>query len=188
MNQIKKIFNSISTLIGRPWSEKWIRRSMIIAGIAAVSFIAYFTWNGYLSPEARLGRKQINAWENFEKFMAGSEAKQKADTFGGKTPEETISMFVAALEKGDLDEAGKYFELQVDGEYNKEWREKLNQAKERDTIKLIIIDFKELKPGDEDNNLSGNKWFVKYDSNNKPEENVLLEQNKFSNLWKISSM
>ncbi len=173
---------------GRLWSKKWIRSGMIIVGTVAVSSLLFSIWNGYLSPEARLANKEFKAWENLERFIADSEAKQKADTFGGKTPEETISMFVAALEKGDLDEAGKYFELQVDGSYNAEWRKKLDQAKERDTIKLIISDFKELKPEDEEINPPNGKWFVKYDDNNEPEENVLLKKNKISDIWKISSM
>ncbi len=32
-----------------------------------------------------------------------------ADTYGGKTPEETINLFKAALEKGDVELASKYF-------------------------------------------------------------------------------
>jgi len=35
----------------------------------------------------------------------------KNDTVGGKTPEETLKMFVAALKKGDVELASQYFSL-----------------------------------------------------------------------------
>lgn len=35
--------------------------------------------------------------------------QQLADTYGGKTPQETLKMYIAAIEKGDYNLAGKYF-------------------------------------------------------------------------------
>ena len=34
---------------------------------------------------------------------------RRADTYGGDTPQETLDLFIAALEKGDTDMAAKYF-------------------------------------------------------------------------------
>lgn len=47
-----------------------------------------------------------HAYRMFEEGFLGI---LKEDTYGGKTPQETYEMFVGALKKGDLEEAGKYF-------------------------------------------------------------------------------
>ena len=41
--------------------------------------------------------------------MKELEAQYENDTYGGKTPEETLALFIDALKKGDIDLASKYF-------------------------------------------------------------------------------
>lgn len=47
-------------------------------------------------------------------------APYKADTYGGKTPEETWDMFLVALNKGDLDLASKYVRVKKQEEVKAE--------------------------------------------------------------------
>jgi hypothetical protein len=42
-----------------------------------------------------------------------NEALERADTFGGKTPEETIDLFISALKVGDIELASKYYDVRV---------------------------------------------------------------------------
>ncbi|MBI3019760.1 MAG: hypothetical protein HYY60_00320, partial [Parcubacteria group bacterium] len=56
----------------------------------------------YLSPEARKAR-------DANEYLERLQAEYKNDTYGGATPEETLSLFIAALEKGDIELASKYF-------------------------------------------------------------------------------
>jgi hypothetical protein len=51
-------------------------------------------------------RKLAKSVERLEKER---ELLYKNDVYGGKTPEETFEMYVAALKKGDLELASKYF-------------------------------------------------------------------------------
>ena len=44
-----------------------------------------------------------------------------ADTFGGQTPQETLEMFIKAVEKGDYELASKYFIIPK----QEEWRDNL---------------------------------------------------------------
>jgi len=45
--------------------------------------------------------------------------KQLADTYGGKTPQETLQMYIDAVEKGDYGLASKYFVVEKqEGELN----------------------------------------------------------------------
>ena len=46
-----------------------------------------------------------------EAYIKQVEDAQRADTYGGATPEETMALFTAAIQKGDVELAAKYFEL-----------------------------------------------------------------------------
>ncbi len=45
--------------------------------------------------------------------------KYNADTYGGKTPEETLALFISALKKGDTTLASKYFILDEQAKWKK---------------------------------------------------------------------
>jgi hypothetical protein len=51
--------------------------------------------------------------------IAKYEQKFKDDKYGGKTPEETYTMFLEALKKKDIELASKYFVLEKQEEYKK---------------------------------------------------------------------
>lgn len=46
-----------------------------------------------------------------EAFMSTLQAPFKADTYGGKTPEETWALYVAAVKKRDIDLASRYYDV-----------------------------------------------------------------------------
>src|SRR3989344_6103524 len=62
----------------------------------------YFIWSTYF-------KYDIN--EVYKKQEAKYIAAMTADTYGGKTPQETLDLFVAALRAGDVELASKYFLL-----------------------------------------------------------------------------
>jgi len=51
--------------------------------------------------------------------IAKYEQKFKDDKYGGKTPEETYTMFLEALKKKDIELASKYFALEKQEQYKK---------------------------------------------------------------------
>src|SRR3989344_3640770 len=73
-------------------------------GFLLIISAALLIWAGtaYLSPVARQERA-ANA------YLKNLEQQYKDDTYGGTTPEETLSLFISALEKGDIELASKYF-------------------------------------------------------------------------------
>ncbi|MBI3075211.1 MAG: hypothetical protein HYY92_03315 [Parcubacteria group bacterium] len=73
-------------------------------GFLLIIGAALLVWAGtvYLSPEARKAREANDYLERLQ-------AEYKNDTYGGATPEETLALFIAALEKGDIELASKYF-------------------------------------------------------------------------------
>ena len=56
------------------------------------------------------------------------------DTYGGKTPKETLEMFIVAVEKGDYELASKYFVLSK----QEEWKGKLVRGKKDNNIEKLI--------------------------------------------------
>ncbi len=81
---------------------------MVVLGIAALYAPSY--WQKY----------------RVDKAIAELERPYREDIYGGKTPEETFDMFLAALKKGDIDLASRYFAVRKRGEY-KEKFEKMRQ-------------------------------------------------------------
>lgn len=74
----------------------------ILAVVIAILIVGGIFWFWPLYQSWRIG----HAYRMFEQGFLGI---LKEDTYGGKTPQETYEMFVGALKKGDLEEAGKYF-------------------------------------------------------------------------------
>lgn len=61
--------------------------------------------------------KEVDDADLFAVKMAELKALQEADTFGGKTPYETLEMYISAVEKGDFQLASKYFVIEKQEEY-----------------------------------------------------------------------
>jgi hypothetical protein len=59
-----------------------------------------------------LNKKSQEIYINkLKKESARIEALERADTYGGKTPEETLDLYIEALKKGDLESAIKYIRV-----------------------------------------------------------------------------
>lgn len=90
-----------------------------------------------------------NLAELYEQAREGEEARKMADTFGGKTPQETLQMFIDAVEKGDYELASKYF---IISRQEKELSS-LNSSKPEDInniISLLKMAINRKNPGDND--------------------------------------
>jgi len=71
-----------------------------------------------------------NLVKSYEQARKNEEARKMADTFGGKTPQETLQMFIEAVEAGDYELASKYF---VESK-REEWRNSLNSTAKANKI------------------------------------------------------
>lgn len=103
----------LSKLGGRVWLA-------VFFGAAAVGLFFIFTRYNPLNSELRKIQKQ-------EKLMQEALEREKNDTYGGFTPEETLRLFIDALKQGDTDLAAKYFAL----DKQEEWREDLAGIKDK---------------------------------------------------------
>lgn len=159
-------------------------------GVIILVIGGFYVWKNYLSSDAKRVRqieKQSQALLQWEKDI---KEIQKNDIFGGKTPEETLKMFIDALKKEDIELASKYFALNTNenSEYyltKKEWENGLRKIKEEGNIDGIISKLEKVKLTFKD---ESGALFKAY--NNNGEINVLVDikLNKYSQVWKIESI
>lgn len=78
----------------------------VIAGVL-LTLASLFVFARVRTHLAQRGLDQmVQEWDRMQKEY---EAAQMADTYGGETPQETLRMFIEAMEKEDYELASKYF-------------------------------------------------------------------------------
>src|SRR3989344_1148709 len=153
----------------------------------------FFVWDRYFSPQAKLNRE---TQRNYEKYLAWEENYKKAmreDTYGGKTPEETLQMFIEALEKEDVELASKYFALETDTKSpnyltRKKWKNYLQEIGNKKLLQQMANDIeKDAKPLTK---ILNNKEFsyALFNEDGTVGISIYLKFNEHSNVWKIVSL
>src|SRR3989344_9575072 len=80
------------------------RRLIMFVGLAVVilGIAGFFIWERY---------QGYGEYRNYKALEQRYIEAMTADTYGGKTPQETLDLFVAALRAEDVELASKYFLL-----------------------------------------------------------------------------
>lgn len=96
-----------------PWYKTWWFRLLAIGVAAVVAYYAsylpaYLEWRQVMKPYDEQNKKTAEYYAYLDQQKAQKEALYKADTYGGDTPEQTLDMFIVALEAGDYELASKY--------------------------------------------------------------------------------
>jgi len=162
-------------------------RFFVFVGVFLVIMLVagggYFGWNKYFSQEAKTQR-------NYQKYLdwqANYEKAMQEDTYGGKTPQETLDMFIVALKKGDVELASKYFMLNENGAIDQKWINYLINLKQTGNLVRLANDIsKEAQPTD--SLYKGNFQFKLYNDDGTTGLLINMQLNKSSNVWKIESL
>ncbi len=101
--------------------------------IFLIGFQVYGRW--------KAERRVTELVKELERIEKEALARKAADTIGGKTPQETLGMFIQAVEKGDYGLASKY--LIIENQEN--GKKKLLSLAEKNNLRLIISLFKNAK-------------------------------------------
>jgi len=139
----------------------------IVVGSIVIAFIAV-----YFSPESR-----------FEREVAGLQEQYANDIYGGDTPEETLELFIQALESGDVELASKYVII----EKQQLLLDELKISKEKgflDDYINILID----SVGNKSHNQDLNSYEFRSEYNG---ENIFVARiilNTLTDKWKISEI
>jgi hypothetical protein len=176
-------------------NNNYLRFVVGFLAIIAVVGSGFFVWNRYLSPQAKINRE---TQANYQKYLDWEEQYKKAmreDTYGGKTPQETLDLFVKALQAEDIELASKYFVLDTNEQpYNAEnylTRKKVVKAlvdeKQKDRLQYIADVVSRAIPDLSGSIHDGDYGFVVYEEGEILTE-INMELNKYSNVWKIESL
>ena len=143
-----------------------------VAGFALIIVLVFgsiYYLNYYNSPE----QKALRYYADLEKQYA-------EDTYGGKTPEETLQLFIDALKAGDIDLASKYFVV----EEREKTKNDLATVQNNGGLGDVMGRIQNLSLSKTDNDKA---WFVITDENRVIKYEVLLSKNQDS-VWKIIDM
>lgn len=96
------------------WAAKkwWFWIGLLVLVAAVWWFWGYFAWLTNQAPSRDENARARAGWLKMQAAEAALEAQYRMDTYGGATPEETLRLFVEALEKKDFELASKYFAVE----------------------------------------------------------------------------
>lgn len=181
-NNFKKISGNINVdtdvkIRRRKW---WIFAPMVFVVALLLA------WNLYLSPDAKKFHAERKNYETAMNTIATYENAMKNDTYGGKTPQETVNLFVQALKNSDLQLASNYFTLKSTSTSN-EWYKILENAEIKGELNEIILALSS-KDFEFNNTISEHSSFIFKNEKNEVLLIIDLILNKYSGVWKIESL
>ena len=143
-------------------------------GILVIA-LAIWSWGAYFNPEVREKRALIKYFEDIE-------AEYRNDTYGGATPEETLQLFIAALEAEDVELASKYF---LPDEREKTIELFKNEFNVNNNFDYLISGLHKLRQTGE---IKDNKaFFIIVGPDNIVANQVVFTRNQ-NNIWKITDL
>jgi hypothetical protein len=173
-----------------------MKKSGVIIFILAIFFAVfvgfYVRWyqENYLAEQA--ARKGIFDIEKYRAAEREYVAAMTADTYGGKTPEETLQLFIDALKAGDIELASKYFALETntqDPDYltRNKIVKALQEEKQKGRLQYIADILSRAIPDPTGSLYESDYGFVVYEKEKIIAE-INMEFNKESSVWKIQSL
>jgi len=144
---------------------------ILLFGVITVVNLSLFGW--YKLTQYINTKKVQQLAEELQKQQEEQYQKVMSDTYGGKTPQETLKMYIDAVEKGDYELASKYF---IESKQEKEKQSLLNSK--REDIENILNLLKQSLKSDGSFSADKNGFIIR-----KP---ILVDFVRYPNgIWKI---
>ncbi len=157
-----------------------LRQYLLLALVVVAVGLGFFYWK-------TVWQNRDSSIDAGEEFIQNYEEAMTADNYGGKTPEETLNLFIDALKKEDVELASKYFMVDDLGKRD-QWVEYLQDVKDQGLMQKMAEDLGEARP-DLENIIDENDFkFVIRQEDGLVGADINMEFNKFSGLWKIESL
>lgn len=180
----------------------------IIVGVIALVGVAIFAvagWGMYKKWQMRKGVEKFT--QTLKQLEQVDYQRAMADTYGGKTPQETLQMYIDAVEKGDFELASKYFigeeqEKELDSLKNSQSENIKNVLGVLKKVEIVDIHAMLEKKYEEESNMYNiseskkdyvNRLYEVYEYNTKATMNTKIDGYDFSinfrkypnGIWKI---
>ncbi|MDI6821171.1 MAG: hypothetical protein QMD65_03275 [Patescibacteria group bacterium] len=178
---------SLKPTLNQPKKSKKV---FIIASIVII-LVSFFTWLLFLNSKFNNQMQVEESYVKARKSLSNFDEAMRNDTYGGKTPEETLNLFIEALKKDDLALASKYFLLETnleDKNYltNNKALSALLDLKNQNKIQYVINLLSNAVPATKPSLYGGDYNFVAYEGKILVSE-INMELNNYSKVWKIQS-
>jgi len=145
-------------------------------GILVITLLVW-SWGAYFNPEVREKRADIKYFENIEE-------EYRNDTYGGATPEETLQLFITALEAEDIELASKYF---LPDEREKTIELLKNEFNVNNNFEHVVSGLSKLKRTTGNHDQNKEAFFIIVGLDNIVANQVVLKKNQ-NNIWKITDL
>ncbi|MBU4057837.1 hypothetical protein KJ828_02665 [Patescibacteria group bacterium] len=157
----------------------------ILVIIIASGLIFYYFMTKESSKEFVVRDKDsFKSGQDYLNYLEQYKQAQSKDTYGGKTPEETLQLFIDALKKGDTELASKYFILSKQGEMEND----LKQGIESGGIARLIDYYSNGEIGKTHIDSLNIYRFRILKEKDQPGFRLDLILNESTNVWKIESL
>ncbi len=156
------------------------------AAIILLVLAGYWIWDNQLSLETKESDEPKATYEEAIEYQKQLEEAMRADTSGGKTPEETLRLFIEALRKENVDLAFQYFVLEENGERDPKWREGLIKTRDAGKLQEVADLLSKAKP--EEGRVSENDFKLSIREGRELKAYINLQFNQYSGVWKIESL
>lgn len=131
---------------------------------------------------------QAVAAAKIQKWIEDYEVEMKADTAGGKTPEETLRMFIDALRKGDAELVSQYTLLDInDPDLRSKWKADIEKKKSEGRLDGIA-DILSRAIYNASSSGGDTAWFDVLNENGMADYSALLKLNTYSGVWKVEQI
>lgn len=172
-----------------------MKNKFIVSAIILTFFLiisgSYWVWNKYFNPFAKQARESQKNYQQYLKWEKEYKKLMAEDKYGGKTPEETLKMFIEALKKEDFELASKYiYQGTGASDYNnrEKYKEALSKIKNENRLQEII---ETLEKAREDQNAAisdRHAVFSVRDSSGKVLIDIGFFLHEYSEIWKITNI
>jgi hypothetical protein len=159
------------------FNKSYLRFAVPFFAIVLVVAGGYLIWSRYFKYDP------VRAYEKAEKAYVEA---MTADTYGGKTPQETLDLFVAALRAGDVELASKYFMLD-DNLSRQGWVDYLTAVKEKGLLSKMAEDIATKSvPGNITN--EAEFGYVLFNKDGTVGVQIDMRLNTYTKAWKIEGL
>ena len=162
-------------------------------GVVALIVVFWFVYLVFFSPDAR---RDFEMRKNYDQAIEGLnefDKRMRDDIYGGKTPQETLNLFIDALKQKNIDLASRYFAFETGGKdafNNEKWRLGLQKLSDANGTDDLILNIENAKPLGYSENYSWYRKAFNFEGKNKDGEkiDIVLVFNHFSGVWKIENL
>ena len=157
------------------------QRKIGVVLLALVVLGGFFIWQNSQEFDPSIDPDTLTDAKEYENYYTNLKKLYENDTYGGATPEETIALFIDALEKGDIELASKYY-------LPENQKEKLKELQTGGgSSSLFILDF--LENQGKGKFVDSNRFYLPIlDSKGTFLFDIIFSLNKFTKIWKIESL